>query len=78
MKKVYPAAQQAVESGQVLEWHGGGPGGEALEAARHELRHALRKAGPYTAEEARRVAEILHRAAAEIRSVFAEVESEPL
>jgi DNA-binding PadR family transcriptional regulator len=60
-------AQEAVESGLVLEEGEYGTTSEEIRAARRELRRALREQAPYTAEEARRVAEILQRAAAKIR-----------
>ena len=64
-------ARQAMESGLVPEESGYGTTSEALESARRELRRAQYKKEPYTAEEAQRVAEILQRAAAEIRSLLA-------
>jgi DNA-binding PadR family transcriptional regulator len=56
-----------MESGQAGEESEGGTRNDELEAARRELRNALREKEPYTTEEARRVAEILNRAAADIR-----------
>lgn len=67
-------ARQAMESGQVSEDSETGTASEPLETARRELRRAQRKDGHYTADEARRVVEILSRAAAEIRQVFAATE----
>jgi len=64
-------ARQALESGLVPEGNDNGTTSEELEAARRELRRAQRKEGPYTAEEARQVAEILNRAAADIRRLLA-------
>jgi DNA-binding PadR family transcriptional regulator len=63
-------ARQAVESGLVPDSNEYGATSEELEAARRELRRAQRKEGPYTAEEARRVAEILIRAAIEIHRLL--------
>lgn len=60
-------ARQAMESGLVAEESHSAPANEELDAARRELRSALREREPYTADDARRVAEILNRAAAEIR-----------
>ena len=64
-------ARQSMESGSVPEGSGYETTSEELEAARRELRRAQHKKEPYTAEEAQRVAEILHRAAAEIRLLLA-------
>lgn len=63
-------ARQMMESGLVSEGNAYGTTSAELEAARRELRSAQRKEGPYTAEEAQRVAEILNRAAVEIRRLF--------
>jgi DNA-binding PadR family transcriptional regulator len=60
-------ARAAMESGS----EGCDTTSDALGAARHELRRSLFKEGPYTAEEAQRVAEILNRAAGEIRQALA-------
>ncbi len=62
-------AQQAMESGQVQN-SSNGVGSESLESARQELRRAQHKNEPYTAEEVKRVAEILSIAASEIRNLF--------
>jgi len=64
-------AREAVESGLVPEESGYDTTSEELEAARRELRTAQRKQGPYTLAEARRIADILQRAAAEIRRLLA-------
>ena len=42
---------------------------EMLEAARRNLRRAQRERAPYSPEEAKRIAEILESAAAQIRAV---------
>jgi hypothetical protein len=60
-------AQQAPERGPDPEDGGYRSTSEELEIARGELKKALSENEPYITESARRVAEILHRAAAEIR-----------
>ena len=64
-------ARQAVESGLVGDDERG-PISNELDAARHDIRAAQRKDGPYTDDESRRMAEILTRTAAEIRALLAE------
>ena len=61
--------RHVMESDQVPEGSNG-VAIESLEAARHELRHAQYKKEPYSAEEVRRVAEILNLAAKEIRTLL--------
>ena len=63
-------ARQAIESGLVPEEGTDGTTSEELEAARHEMRRAQHKSALYTTEEAKRVAEILRRAAAEIQALL--------
>ena len=63
-------ARQAMENGLGSEERESGTTGEELEAARRELRRAQHKDGAYTPEEARSVAEILNRAAGEIRRLL--------
>lgn len=63
--------RQGMESGLVPEESESGTTSEELEAARREMKSALREKEPYTAEEARHIAEILQRAAAEIRRLLA-------
>ena len=64
-------ARQAMESGLVAEENEYGPTSEELEAARRALRRAQRQKEPYTAEESRRITDILNRAAADIRLLLA-------
>jgi DNA-binding PadR family transcriptional regulator len=64
-------ARLAMESGLVPEESTNDATSDELENARRELRRAQRKEGPYTPGEARSVAEILNRAAADIRSLLA-------
>jgi DNA-binding PadR family transcriptional regulator len=64
-------ARQAMESGSVPEGSEYGTTSEELEATRRELKRAQHKKEPYTAEEAQRIAEILNRAAADIRRLLA-------
>ena len=63
-------ARQAIENGLAPEEKERGTTSEELEAARHELRKAQHKEGPYTAEETQRMTEILQNAAAEIRRLL--------
>jgi len=63
-------ARQAMESGTLPEQGEYGATSEELDAARMGVRGAQRRREPYTAEESQRVAEILNRAAAEIRTVL--------
>src|SRR5579871_5934138 len=60
-------ARQAFEGGLVPEESEYRTANEELDSARTELRRAQRKEGSYTTEESRRIAEILRRAAVEIR-----------
>jgi hypothetical protein len=68
-------AREAVESGLLAGESEQGTTNEELTSARRELRLAQRKEGPYTAEEAQRVVEILNRAAADIRQALAPSEA---
>ena len=63
-------ARRAMEKGSPEDSESG-PMSEELESARHELRRSQRKKGSYTAEEAQGVADVLNRAAAEIRRLLA-------
>lgn len=68
-------ARQAVESGSVPEESERGTTSEELETARRELRRAQHKKEAYTPEETKSVAEILNRAAADIRRLLAASET---
>lgn len=67
-------ARQTMEGEPASGERENGSTNEGLEAARRELRSALHKEGPYTAEQVRGVGEILNRAAAEIRRLLAGTE----
>lgn len=69
-------ARQAVESGLISEESLLATSAE-LENARRELRKVQQKETPYTPEEARCVAEILIRAAADIRRLLAASQEPP-
>ena len=63
-------ARQAIEGGSVPDDSERGTTSEELEAARRALRRAQHKEGPYTAEEALRIAEILNCAATDIQRLL--------
>ena len=63
-------ARQSMESNPTREGSEFGTTSEVLETARRDLRRAQHTREPYALEETRRIAEILHRAAAEIRNLL--------